>query len=301
MKIFVCILGLLMATAAGAEEGGTNLYYLQLEFLKGDSVNYQPAGVRAACYAGSGKACDGTFWMSATSVGSTGAPSSDIQDSVTEIQYRFNVHRSEAGRFLTGYVTLIEIERAGEIVSGRRRLINRSIEIGAGNLVYAGANSQGDKFSINVRVQSDRPKELSEDVRTGPIVLYTRISRSGEQLGLIKNSSNRLEHSQTFRTAQTTSVEGGQERMEYRVKVTLDDYPDSSRYPMQTTVRIERYYVIDTLYVPGREFVSDVAYSSRHSKQVTLEPGRSLEIVIPPDTPSVRGFDVVDSLVIRPK
>jgi hypothetical protein len=59
-------------------------------------------------------------------------------------------------------------------------------------------------------------------------------------------------------------------------------------------------YTIDTLHYSRTPVTPHVQYESTYTREIELIPGRILKVVIPVDTPSVRGFAIEDTLIINP-
>jgi hypothetical protein len=76
--------------------------------------------------------------------------------------------------------------------------------------------------------------------------------------------------------------------------------PEKLEEPFNTTLTFYRTYYIDIDHISMQEFSWEFMYSSLFSKQIELIPGEKLILVFPPDTPSVHGFDIEDTLILRP-
>jgi hypothetical protein len=59
-----------------------------------------------------------------------------------------------------------------------------------------------------------------------------------------------------------------------------------------------------TMQPSGREqegVVTPDNYSSQYFRDIVLEPGKEIRLIFPADTPSVRGFNIVDTLILVPR
>ncbi len=88
-------------------------------------------------------------------------------------------------------------------------------------------------------------------------------------------------------------------RMVYSVYVW--GVPDSITGSIPCHLTFKRMY---TMQPSGREQEGVVApdnYSSQYFRDIVLEPGKEMRLIFPADTPSVRGFDIVDTLILAPR
>jgi|GEM_PF-3465209 len=77
--------------------------------------------------------------------------------------------------------------------------------------------------------------------------------------------------------------------------------PDSITGSTPCHLTFKRMY---TMQPSGREQEGVVApdnYSSQYFRDIVLEPGKEIRLIFPADTPSVRGFNIVDTLILAPR
>ncbi|MGD8922828.1 MAG: hypothetical protein PVH24_06230, partial [Candidatus Zixiibacteriota bacterium] len=122
---------------------------------------------------------------------------------------------------------------------------------------------------------------------------------NGETVAAAGNASP-LSQERTFTTNFSNRHDSVYQRAQYEATIRFSKPVQLSELPVHCAVTFERTYRIDTLYVPYSSFEADVVYRSRYQRDIAIERDKSVQFVFPPDTPSVRGFDILDTLIIAP-
>ena len=99
--------------------------------------------------------------------------------------------------------------------------------------------------------------------------------------------------------------------LKYKVEIDVDcesdidldfsSHGDVAKEPLRGQLSFVRTYTIDTLHYAHAAFSADVVYTSHYTKDIEIVPGKMLKLIFPSDTPSVRGFDIEDTLIIVPQ
>ncbi len=79
------------------------------------------------------------------------------------------------------------------------------------------------------------------------------------------------------------------------------DLPSKQLYSVCCTFNETLDALAELTVSEGDEFSADVVYASKYTKDIEIVLGKMLKLVFPPDTPSVRGFDIEDTLIIVPQ
>ena len=219
-----------------------------------------------------------------------------VDDDVTfEMPYSLRIIKYPDRMILSGVFRGYNVN-GNKITSGIRKVIYEDIEYDKPIYVHIAPSENDSETKITITLYK---KELkSKVVFNGPISLITNLLNNSvcksHTQGVI---SEKVE----FLTRDGKNREDGYfESAKIISKILLPNYPKNLDEPFQTELTFRRIYKIDTLYVSEREFSVDVTYSSEYKEKVELIPGKMLMLVFPADTPSVRGFDRVDTLYIRP-
>jgi hypothetical protein len=303
MKTITFIL-LSFAIFGAALADTSDLIYLRIEPIIGDTPPLADAGIISGCYIGPGKECNGLFYMNDDGSGIfVGTIINDLVPN-PEFELLYSIKLTvEGGRdMLVGSAYAIQLSPEGEILSGRRTEIRQYLAYGEENVIAqpVGRLSNGKTIFLQMLAERKRPKE-DDKLAEHPVTLISTQLMNGEQSSQARNWYNSLGSVHSFRAGFKSKEENGSyELLRYDVEIDLSSTAERGREPLRGQLSFSRTYSIDTLYHPHSSFAADVVYSSKYSRDIDLVPGKMLKLIFPPDTPSVRGFNIEDTLIIVP-
>ena len=285
-------------------------YHLQVTLMQGDSVTYEPVGASMTYDVSGGQAATGLFWNTQSANGSKGGSSSRINDEdVTELQFDLKVLPWKDGARLYGSAQLVYITAEGNITSGRRTLIDQIIEPEIGFIAQLGDQRKMGNV-LELILLSGKQYLISDDVLKSPFHLITTYLVNGESSCRVGNGRPVLKPEMNVHTGFGTPPHlSPAQYLTYDIDLKFDNLEPEPSYPAVVTLYMTRTYRIDTLVTAPSEFQGqygdhdyeyDLIFRSEHVRQLELMPGKLIELVIPSDSPSVRGFDIVDTVRILP-
>ncbi len=290
-----------------------DLIYLQIEPRIGNTPPLSESGTVGGCYIGPGKVCDGLFYIDDD--GSGVLVGSIINDLVSnpnfELLYSITLTQEGGRDMLIGSAYAMQLSPEGEILGGRRTEIRQYFAYGE-EIVLAqpvGRLPSGESIFLQMSANTQKPEPIDESAQH-PITLISTQLIDGEQYSQVRNWYNHLTNAYAFRTGfRSEERNGAFQVLKYEVEIRVDygegfdrwTVSDVATQPVKGRLAFSRIYAIDTLNYPHASFTPDVTYMSEYTKDVDIVPGKMLKLIFPPDTPSVRGFDIEDTLIIVPR
>ncbi len=289
--------------------------YLRIEPIIGDSSPLAGAGIMCGCYIGLGKKCNGLFFMNDDGSGIlVGTIINDlVPNPEFELLYSMTLTK-EAGRdMLIGSAYAMQLSPEGEILGGRRTEIRQYLTYGE-EIVLAqpvGQLGNGETIFLQMTADEQKPRRVDKSAEH-PITLISTQLEDGKEYSQARNWYNSVKSAYAFRAHfNSTENNGAYELLKYKVEIDVDcesdidldfsSHGDVAKEPLRGQLSFVRTYTIDTLHYPHASFSPDVVYTSKYTKEVKIVLGKMLKLVFPPDTPSVRGFDIEDTLIIVPQ
>jgi len=296
---FMLVLTFSFSLWAGKFAYAQNLY-MKIDLMKGSTSNFERANASAGCRITPGGTCDGLFWISENESGVTsGGLTADIGKPAAEFIYQFGVRRLEKHYQIAGTVFNLFIKANGDVEGGKQHYIEKTIMLDKQMLVETGEDRDGNPYLFSITVsETPIPATTDETWNGSKIVLLSRQMVDGHSWSVTKNSRNALEGTTRFNvTFSSPPNESANKELKYQCVIEFSDLPTKIDRPFNSTVNIERRYNVRKR---GLMSSSSSDLLSRYSKAVVLRPGKLTELVIPPDTPSVDGFNILDTLRIFP-
>lgn len=243
-------------------------------------------------------ATNGVYYKAGSVSGIKGGAYADEAGISFEMPYSLRLLKLPQRLILEGVVFAIFQNGANDIISGRKIVIHQEIEYEDEFLIEVN-DRDGSKFlTIGIILQDKKPKRTRSQF---PVSLKTSFTKDGEPKGQATNSRGALTDSIKFQTGFSIQRDDGYfEQVKHQMEIIFASLPENISEPFRTKLTFRRTYNIDTLHYPQKEFVADVIYRSEFTKEIELVPGKTLMLVFPPDSPSVRGFNIEDTLYIRP-
>lgn len=308
MRYIILILSILTAgviTAADLDD-----YHLQVSLMQGDSISYEPVGASLTYDIGECQTVSGLFWNTKSSHGSRGGSSSRINDEdVTELQFDLSVRPWEDGTRIYGSIYMVQITAEGDITGGKRALVDQAIEPEVGVIVQLGDHREMGNV-LQLTLLSGQQGLMSDEILKSPFHLITTYLVDGESSCRVGNGRSVLKPEMNVHTGFGTPPGlSPAQYLTYDIDLKFDDLGTEPSYPATVTLRLTRTYWIDTLVTAPsvyqgqsgtHDYEYDIVFRSEHVRQLELMPGKLIELVIPADSPSVRGFDIVDTVRILP-
>ncbi len=199
---------------------------------------------------------------------------------------------------LSGILRAYKLE-GSTIVSGSRNVIYQDIFYNKEIKLRVKPSEDAKEVGINIMLVKEKP--ISVYKFNGPISLRTRTIIDGKYASMNRNTNGAISEQTVFHTSIGKKRDDGYyEKVSLLTEILLPNYPEKLETAMLTELIFKRIYKVDTLISSEKEFTADITYISEYKKKVELIPGETLLLVFPSDTPSVRGFNRVDTLVIKP-
>jgi hypothetical protein len=186
-----------------------------------------------------------------------------------------------------------------EMSAWKEEMIDTLIALGKPVTIRIGDLTDGRRVVMQVTASTEGP-DLQERLGDNEITLISTQLLEGKQysraLSGRKYFADGVQFLNPFNLPQADMPEL---RMMYSAYVW--GIPDSISGSTPCHLTFKRMY---TMQPSGREQEGVVApdnYSSQYFRDIVLEPGKEIRLIFPADTPSVRGFDIVDTLILAPR
>jgi hypothetical protein len=268
--------------------------YLDVSVLSRNDSGFQETGTTGGCYLSYGAICSGSYFESDKESGiRVGGLLSEAGDLEYQLLYRFSLSKEGTQDYLVGEVYSLKLGTDGRITGGERKNIRQPIRYGEQDTLPI-----SDTWGLAVTVYKQAPLLPARAV-SGQLVLISVQEDKGETIAAAGNAS-RLSQERTFTTNFSNLHDSVYQRAQYEATIRFSKPVRLSDLPVHCAVTFERTYRVDTLYFPYSSFEPDVVYRSEYQRDIAIERDKSVQLVFPPDTPSVRGFDILDTLIIAP-
>lgn len=296
----ILLLSLLIASDSFAQEDDS--YYFGIEYLVSSGDSLKSAGATSGCYRPVGKACRWVYYRAGHEHGVYGEGLYRETDSLYfEMSHSLILTIDKGQLRLRGKIYALNLSSDGTIESGKRTIVNETVSIGKPILIPVGVIDSAEKISLRVTIIHEKPEEIPL-MPDSPIRLITTFLDGGKKWSSTMHAFARLETLTTVKTGfGTRLVAGKRDQIKYEVRISLPGIPERIENVYDGLLQFERLYFIDTGFVAGSEFQSDITMTTKYRKSVRLVPGEMFMLVIPPDSPMVRNFGIEDTLVIVPK
>lgn len=295
MKKTIYILAILIISTAIIQAEISEECFIEVRFYELVDDKYDDLG--AVGY-GMCKHENGIFYVSKNHVGITSGNINDNEDVLFEAHYDIQAFEKRGILTLYGAIYGILIETEDNLSTATKKLINQKFEYDNEIITRIGNLPSGNPVFIGITVTSHQIK--SDDLNNSAITVKTIELKEGKVGGVVTNNKSILEQTNRFQTGFGHLRDGNPEQLKYKIKIKLKKLPEKILAPFNTVLTFERTYWIDTAYYSEKNFKPDFMYSSSYNKNVELVPGKILKLIFPPDTPSVHGFNIIDTVIISP-
>jgi hypothetical protein len=303
VKRIIVFAGLILS-AVFSVKAADNYVYLQIKMLDENKENIFSDNVVGGCFVGPGESCEGIYLVK--SDGNTYAAFGDInhdqRDVVYELLYSLTVFEENSGIHVNGSVYTVNFRPGTDsIVSGEKKEFNKDIELNRKYQFLGGYLPYGKKVYLEINATGGwEPVSISSGKASNLELKSTllhdnRVYGSHAAAQMFQDEPNVFES----RFQLPAKNDSHTEYMHYMVKIRFSEELNKITRPTDCRITFQRMYMIDTLKdVTDNRY--DMGYFSSFEKEIALSPGKELKIIFPPDTPSVRGFDIEDTLMIKP-
>lgn len=280
-----------------------NEYYLEMEAMNRIDNDLVYAGAWSSMGLSFTDVASGVFfWSEAGRHGTFGgtiwpfaAPSASV-----ESYYHFTLGGTPSQLRLIGTVLTVQVTDHDVIDSGRRESINLAITLNEPIDLDIGTLPNGRQIVLRTTVRDTKP---TRGITCGPgqmkLVSVSYLDGKVQSShGASRDLANTVKPIQT--SFSCPRDDAASQFMSYNAEISFSPPLVEVNTTITSTLTFIRRYAIDTLNYIRNPIDPHVRYESTYSRDITLEPGRILKIVIPADTPSVRGFRIEDTLMINP-
>jgi hypothetical protein len=198
-----------------------------------------------------------------------------------------------------GYWSPEQAQGVSEMSAWKEEMIDTPIALGKQVTFKIGSLTDGRRVVMQVTASTKGP-DLQERLGDNEVTLISTQLLEGKQysraLSGRKYFADGVQFLNHFNLPQADKREL---RMMYSAYVL--GIPDSISGSTPCHLTFKRMY---TMQPSGREqegVVTPDNYSSQYFRDIVLEPGKEIRLIFPADTPSVQGFDIVDTLILAPR
>ncbi len=222
---------------------------------------------------------------------------------------------SEDGRpYLNGVLYSLDLNPDGSSVTGERRLVHEPIDFGHSHRLKFTSQKSRKSIEMEYRVEGGSMEtQVTFGENTIALKSFDRGLRStstvAEAHGLVKTipdpdeSYGLQSEPQHFSFEFMPDAARGIRRdtaVRYDVTISFEPPLQKDRYPMRSTMKLDRMYWIDTLHVPGDSIQPNWGTGTSYTKSVEILPGKVLKLVFPPESKQILPFQIEDTVEIHP-
>lgn len=215
-----------------------------------------------------------------------------------ELLYEVRTGGGDDSLLVTGSIYALNM-RDSSVINGYRLNLNQDIARDKAVRLQLDEGIAPRPYSLLISFPENI---MSESHFEAPLRLSTTQLLNSRRWSHTSNTRDRIDSSYTFQAGFSTRPEGGRwQRVQYRATVELSPVPVAGVNNMTGKLQFTREYLIDTASYAGDEFTADLRYTSTFERDYAYSSEVVLQFVFPPDTPSVHGFNMLDSLFISPR
>ncbi len=240
------------------------------------------------------------FWWKPGRRGSSRRPDYDKVDSASEIGFDLTLYESNNRFYIIGDVSKWTLSPPEPFFTGVRIDVDETMPLDSGIIIDCGEGWKGVHYYLQLEVSRKKKSGEGIDWAKNEIYVETEGSYAGQVLSKGRNGRAKMISEQSFPSEFGTPFGVKPSKRVYmEVKVSGPDLGSIVSYPFEIEILIERTYRIDLNAVPHEKTI-DVTYRSENRHKIELIKGKQYMIHLPPDTPSVEGFDISTKLHLTP-
>ena len=280
-----------------------NPYYIEMQAMNKIDDSLVDAGARYGSMISFRDVSSGVFyWSDAGGHGTFGnsiwpfaAPTAAL-----EFYYNFTLGGSPSQPKLIGTLLTIRVKDSDNVISGNRKTLDLPINLNEAIDFDIGLLPDGREIVLQITISDTQPARETI-CEPGQLKLISLSYFEGKMRS--KHGAGRSLANIIIPISTSFSVpvdDAASQYLKYEAEISF--LPTLTDIDSATTVTLNfiRRYAIDTSHYNRTEVNPHIRYESTYTKEITLVPGRILKIIIPSDTPSVRGFTIEDTLIINP-
>lgn len=303
---------LLLLLAMTAIAGGPERIYVRVIPKLGNGSDMLDAGMTGGCYVRYGEECKGLFFFGDNGSGMRMGTLRDeeLQGKRFEMLYSLTRTQKDNRDVLVGTVYAMQIDDKEDIISGKRTEFEQPIDPKDENVLAHPVGKLDTGENVLLQIETSAAAPMADDsAGRFPVVLVSTQLENGKQCSQVKNRDANFGNRFAFRGSFTRPGRNdSQEELQYQIAVQIKSALDLATWaatasPGQTVdgqLDFQRQYAVNVTNKGGSPVLERMAYQSQYTKAITLVAGQKLTLVFPPDTPSVHGFNIEDTLIIAP-
>lgn len=244
----------------------------------------------------------GVYYIAGNSCGITSEASRYQLDGLEfELVFNFQILGSGDYYLLAGATRALNYRGGSGPGRAERSSIEKQIPIGVKVPISSFSLPDGRQVTISVKLAETLPTDCP-DCKQSAVSLRSVFSRNGNVFSSARVGKKFLAEAMEFHSSFEADAAGaGSPQFLYQVLVQIPNALDALTQPTETQVTLQRIYQFSSSHRSDPKNQTEGRFSSRITRAITLEPGKELRLVIPPDTPSLGGFEILDTLIILPK
>ena len=215
-----------------------------------------------------------------------------------EMLYNIKMQTDDQGARLSGNAYALNYSGGEEMGGSERSSVEKSLTLGKKTLLCSFGLREGGDVQMYVTLLDKCPSS-SVDCGENALTLITSVTQHGRPFSRNSQTQKLLAESMDFRSVMGS--DSGGLVINYAASVRIPGGIKALREATKCRVEFLRNYQILSRPSDSSQRMSVVGYSSNNSQEVTLEPGKELRLVFPPDELSAKGIDIEDTLVIVPR
>jgi len=300
-KLTAFIICLMLTT--GVAHSAQNTGYLHLSLVAADGSPLAGQSVEGGRTLWSGDEMTGVVYFGRNGLGIlVGSILMSVGDIDWEVNYALSFDVGKTDTILVGSLRSLQYSPDGDVVGGRKIGVKQSIHINQRILIPLGQEFEDEELALAITLMEKSPivAKPGRDGSVSPLFWSSTQLIGGKSGGRYGYEFGRLKDTNAIQADFSLNLpDGTYEYLRYEVEVILVPPIGAESIHEKTRLIYSRKYMIDTTCAESEAFSPDVTYNSSYEKDVVLDRGGVIQLVFPPDTPSVRGFDIEDTLIMR--
>jgi hypothetical protein len=246
---------------------------------------------------------DGVYYVADSSCGITGGFSAAARGNLKfQLAFRLKVQVSDDGIWLSAATDALPFAHGREAGRGQRTSIEKQLLLDQKTSIGSYVLGDGREATVWVLASADCPPSII-DCAENAVTLVSTVSNRGKSFAKWSSAQKLLTESMQFFTnpEMLVGVQTDSASLAYQVQVQIPGGLGGMERPTPCQIVFQRVYRISRGESRNSDKQVIVSYASKNTKDIVLEPGKELRLVFPPDTPSVQGYDIEDTLIILPR
>jgi hypothetical protein len=311
MKRFMIAI-LIAVVGSWTSASAANSIYMQVTPIISGGEVVGGSTAASGCYLSPGQECRGVFSLDDNGLRSrVGSITTDVRPAPgLEIVYGITWQTESDRAQFVGTVYTMQIDSEGTILRGHKTEIRHNLPDNDEIVMAQPVGTTSDGKTIALQISANRKGEQHLSKTYGHLItlISTQLGAGEDEKSLV-NWYNQPDGTYRFRSNFKSEHGDTCNVLMYDVEVKIDygadlahlSSLDASTLPVSGRLHFNRKYMVHTQSCKGQSFSANASYVSGYEKEVTFRPGETLKLVFPPDSPSVRGFAIEDTLVIFPR